>query len=265
MKEVIFDKAKKHKKWLEKCDITTYSYEINSTDYYFAFYTRKNDVTGYAIVSDKEERRIDIEKAFRKLQTFASVSSNLFGSLGELARISPDYFFDIANAVPSNTTDDILLRGKRVFEEIGELQSKLVDEYKKYEQYYDSNVGKSLKMTDKEIDDLVETASVSDILQFKQSRLLIDEYSNLKEFSRKLKKTDGMKKLAIDRETFLKTLLSTDPSKQENIMEQIRYVERGISSSLSVDRQLEDLIRYSNEDREIKQNDYLKKIRYPKV
>ncbi len=263
MKEALIKKAKKYKKWLEKFDVTAFSYEVNGVNYYFAYYIKGKDVTGYAIISDKEERSADIEIAFKKLQSFANLSSNIFGSVRQLASVSPEYFFDIANVVPSNSDDDVLLKGKQIFNEQGELQSKLVELYKNYETHYGSNVGKSLKVTDEEIEYLLVTLATSDILQYEQSKLLINEYSLLKEFQRKLKQSGFIEKLQINRVTFLKELTSTDPAKKDNIIEQVRYVDKW--GSLPFDRQLEELIRYSKEDRESKQNEYLKKIRYPKI
>jgi hypothetical protein len=264
--KILFEKAKKHKKWLDnKVTINPMGYEVNKTDYYLAIYKRNAKLKGYTVISEGNYSEEDAIIAFERLVLYTVFANKFFEIEKAKMKLSPTVFYStaelISEYVNTNQKSIQLLKGREILIELGNLLSELQEYMKNYIKHYDNHILKTNKIDDQEYEYLLETLSHINRMQYLQGRKFLDSFADLKSMQQEMSKLKIEEHQTREHKIILQELLNGTKETEQSIKS--LNIEKEIVH-LPVEEQIKILVEEFKKVGRKKLPRYKQDLRYPK-
>ena len=256
--------ANKHKKLFEnKVMINPFGYEVNDVSYYLAIYKRGDKHRGYTVIAEEEYSEADAILAFEKLVLFTAYVNNFFDLEKMKMRLSPESFSNISTVLdPYVDKNDCLKKGKEVIDQLNDMLVELQERLKAYTHYYDNHILVHHTLDDQEIQTVLEASAHLNRLQYKQGRVLIDSFKNIKKTYKEMKKLNLLKLLNEYDRTVLKELARGVGETKKSIKD---FTYEKEIAHLPVEQQIELIVQSIEKAGQEKLPRYKQDLRYPRA
>ena len=206
--DFLLKKGKKYKKWGEQMLVNPFYWVVNGKPYYPLVYLSGGKSVASGFFSTEEgEVKEDAYRAHPPLAIFSELSTNIFSIGEERVAVGTGYFIDLL-AVPFQSEDEQIAKGREVFAELLKLQQDFIAIMEEFTHYYDYDVLVRGKLEESDILKVQETVITLQLLQYRIGITLQKNADSLKKFEDYLKTRKEWKKLKKDSRSFIKGILS---------------------------------------------------------
>ncbi|MFB1083292.1 hypothetical protein [Jeotgalibacillus sp. JSM ZJ347] len=251
--QIVKNKSKKYKKFLEKIEVNPNPVNVNGKHYYEVVYTSgKGEVKGTAVLSPYQEIESEAREAQPLLSKYNGLILSIHAAGSERAK-APDLYFEQPIKLIEEHSLSQLEAGKVKIQEM----SQLLEQHKTYFNNIIQTFREAVVISQKDIDHAIRSAVMIDLIHVKLLEIMTKDLSVIEDWVNEMKNVGLWRQLPSNVHQFYEEMLK---GKEKNVA--LLATKRRPSAERWED-QVEEIYQQSSKDIEQEIRGYRKTLRYP--